>query len=62
MKHPELLETLHADKKPGACSLCDGPIPPPLRRDGRRRKICGLEECVKTYHRLHRALLRDGAK
>lgn len=62
MKHPDVLEKIYEGVRPGRCPSCDGPVPPPLLgKLGRKRKLCGLEECARAYAVAHRAYMREKA-
>ena len=65
MRHPEVVANVYAETRPGLCPGCDGPIPAPLLKTrGRPKKLCGLEECLRAYHRAYCAFRREklGAK
>lgn len=57
-KHEGLMAEVHAEAKPGCCSMCDGILPPPLKV-GRKRKICHLPECQRAYVRTWKAFAKE---
>lgn len=50
---PPLLAEMRAEVPADRCAACDGPLYPTRGRRGRRRLICGHQECRRLYHRVY---------
>lgn len=53
----QIMAPLQLEVRPGLCFVCESPLA--QGRNGRPRKTCGSDDCLRVYHQLRRSRVRE---